>query len=76
MKRAVRVQQYRFRVLNSQSNQAVKQILPNGYLTCKKVKPHNDALIGCLSRGKTPMVGCGLYPVTCRFVLVCILYYT
>lgn len=71
MKRAVQVQQYRFRILNSQSNQAVARILPNGYLTCKEVKPHNDALFSCLNRGKNPMVGCGLYPVTCRYQAVC-----
>ncbi len=48
----------------------MKKTLPNGYLTCNKVKDHNKALFDCLRRKKTPMVGCGLHPVTCRFVFI------
>lgn len=45
--------------------------LPNGYLTCKKVEEHTKAVLSCVNKDKPVKVGCGLYPITCRYQAFC-----
>ena len=56
----------RFRA-NNFNQDDVKKILPSGYLTCDPVKDHTKEIINCYNKGVPAMVGCGLYPLSCRY---------
>ena len=73
VKRAPAQVNYTIAASSALSKQEIQKALPNGYLTCKKPLQFMNDSLACQAKikkgeNKRLMLGCGLYPITCRFV--------
>ena len=74
VKRAPAQVNYRIAASSALSKPEIQKALPNGYLTCKKPLQFLHDSLACQAKikkdkNKRLMLGCGLYPKTCRFVI-------
>ena len=74
VKRAPAQVNYTIAASSELNKQEIQKALPNGYLTCKKPRQYMDDSLACQAKikegkNKILMLGCGLYPITCRFVV-------